>query len=44
MKYDRIYVGAEAPRSSLLHFCELLNVNGILVGPFDGIFLRAKKK
>lgn len=43
IKYDRIYVGAEAPRSSLLHFCKLLNPNGVLVGPFDGIFLKAKK-
>jgi len=43
MRYDRIYVGAQAPRSYLQKFAKLLKVGGILVGPFDGAFLVAER-
>jgi len=42
-KYDRIYIGAGAKDSMLPYLLSLLNEGGILVGPFDGKFLKVVK-
>lgn len=35
MKYDRIYIAAEAPEECLEFFCSLLELGGMLVAPVD---------
>ncbi|CAM9148182.1 unnamed protein product [Chrysoparadoxa australica] len=42
-RYERIYVGAACPRSALPRLVQLLEVGGLMVGPFGDDFLQVKR-